>query len=31
MKIILDGKEIDAKEGMSVLDAALEAGIYIPH
>jgi len=31
MKIILEGKEIDAKEGISVLDAALEAGIYIPH
>ena len=31
MKIILEGKEIEAKEGISVLDAALEAGIYIPH
>ncbi|MDS0526317.1 FAD-dependent oxidoreductase [Clostridium sp. SHJSY1] len=31
MKIILDDKEIDAKEGVSILDAALEAGIYIPH
>ena len=31
MKIILDGKEIEAKEGISVLDAALECGIYIPH
>jgi len=31
MKIILEGKEIDAKEGQSVLDTALEAGVYIPH
>lgn len=31
MKIILEGKEIDAKEGISVLDAAIEAGVYIPH
>lgn len=31
MKFILEGKEIEAKEGISVLDAALEAGIYIPH
>lgn len=31
MKIILDGKEVEAKEGISVLDAALESGIYIPH
>ncbi len=31
MKIILEGKEIEAREGMSVLDTALEAGIYIPH
>lgn len=31
MKIIIEDKEIDAKEGASVLDAALNAGIYIPH
>ena len=31
MKITIDGKEIEAKEGQSVLDAALEAGIFIPH
>lgn len=31
MKIVVEGKEIDVKEGVSVLDAALEAGIYIPH
>jgi len=31
MKIIVEGKEIEVKEGSSVLDASLEAGIYIPH
>lgn len=31
MKIFIDGKEIEAREGASVLDAALEAGIFIPH
>ncbi len=31
MKITIDGKEIEAREGQSVLDAALEAGIFIPH
>ncbi|MFA9463057.1 MAG: FAD-dependent oxidoreductase [Velocimicrobium sp.] len=31
MKITIDGKELEAKEGMSILDTALEAGIYIPH
>ncbi len=31
MKINIDGKEVNVKEGMTVLDAALEAGIYIPH
>lgn len=31
MKIMVEGKEIEAKEGASVLDASLEAGIYIPH
>lgn len=31
MKIIIDGKEIEAREGSSVLDAALEAGVFIPH
>ena len=31
MKIIIDGKEIEAREGASVLDAALEAGVFIPH
>ena len=27
----IDGKKIEAKKGMSVLDAALQGGIYIPH
>jgi NADPH-dependent glutamate synthase beta subunit-like oxidoreductase/ferredoxin len=31
MKIVIEGKEIEAKEGASVLEATLEAGIYIPH
>ena len=31
MKINIDGKEIEAKEGMTILDAAIEAGVYIPH
>ena len=31
MRITIDGKEIQAKEGSSVLDAALSAGIFIPH
>ncbi len=31
MKLFIDGKEIEAREGASVLDAALEAGIFIPH
>ena len=31
MKIIIDGKEIEAKEGQSVLEAALAANVFIPH
>lgn len=31
MKIIIDGKTVNTVAGKSVLDAALEAGIYIPH
>lgn len=31
MKITIDGKEIEAREGQSVLEAALAAGIFIPH
>jgi NADH-quinone oxidoreductase subunit G len=30
-KIVIDGREIDAKEGDTVLNAALGAGIHIPH
>ena len=31
MQITVDGKVISAKEGQSVLDAALDAGIFIPN
>ena len=31
MNIIIDGKEIEALKGQSILDAALDAGIFIPH
>lgn len=31
MKITIDGKEIEAREGQNILDAALEAGVFIPH
>lgn len=31
MRITIDGKEIEAREGQSILDAALEADIFIPH
>lgn len=31
MNITIDGKVIQAKEGSSILNAALEAGIFIPH
>ncbi len=31
IKIIINGKEIMAKEGANVLETALENGIYIPH
>ena len=31
MKICIDGKWIEAEQGQTVLDAALEAGIFIPH
>ena len=31
MKIIIDGKEIEAKSGQTILEAATDAGIYIPH
>lgn len=31
IKLSIDGTEVLAREGASVLDAALEAGIFIPH
>lgn len=31
MRITIDGREIEARGDQSVLDAALEAGIFIPH
>lgn len=31
MKISIDGREIEAREGQSILDAALDAGVFIPH
>lgn len=31
MKLTLDGKEIEVKEGQTVLASALAGGIYIPH
>lgn len=31
MKLTINGQEIEATEGQSVLDAALAAGIFIPH
>ncbi len=31
MNITIDGKKIEAREGSSILDAALAAGVYIPH
>ncbi|NOZ86499.1 MAG: molybdopterin-dependent oxidoreductase [Deltaproteobacteria bacterium] len=30
-KVIIDGKELEAKQGQSVLQVALENGIFIPH
>ena len=30
MKLIIDGKTIEAQEGMTVFEAAKAAGIYIP-
>ncbi len=29
--LIIDGNEVSAREGQSILEAALAAGIYIPH
>jgi NADH-quinone oxidoreductase subunit G len=30
-KLVIDGREIEAKDGQSVLQAALDHGIHIPH
>ncbi len=31
VKITIDGRELEARAGLTVLEAASEAGIYIPH
>ena len=31
LTLTIDGKEVETQEGKSVLEAALDAGIYIPH
>ena len=31
MKLTINGAEVEAREGQNVLEAALDAGIYIPH
>ncbi len=31
IKLLIDGRQVEAKAGSSVLEAALNAGIYIPH
>ena len=31
MKLTINGREVEAAEGANVLEAALDAGIYIPH
>ena len=31
MKFYINDREVEAREGQSILDAALEAGIFIPH
>ena len=31
VKLTIDGTEVEAREGASVLDAALDAGVFIPH
>ena len=31
MKITIDGKVIEAKEGQNILDAALQGDVFIPH
>ena len=31
MKLTINDREVEAREGQSILDASLEAGIFIPH
>ena len=31
VKLLINGKQVEAKAGQTVLEAALDAGIYIPH
>jgi len=31
VRIIIDGREVEARAGLTILQAASEAGIYIPH
>ena len=31
MKLLVDGREIEAQEGQSILQACLAAGIFLPH
>ena len=31
VKLNIDGREVETKKGRTVLEAALEAGVYIPH
>ena len=31
IKLNIDGNDVETKKGNSILDASLEAGIYIPH
>ena len=31
MQLVIDGRTVEAQEGQSVLDASLDAGIFIPH
>jgi len=31
MALTIDGRVVEAPAGVSVLEAALEAGIYVPH
>ncbi len=31
MELLIDGKRVEAHEGQSILDVALDAGIFVPH